>query len=155
MADETAIPPVMDYARAGPAKSGFPWIVLLLVPLASVAFTVMNNLLIQQGTSTHARRDMVAAAVGPNGTLSQAVKMYKYNVGTYPSSLGVLLAPPPPPQVRLWSGPYVEDPRQFIDPWGRSYQYRCPGVWNKTGFDLWSFGPDGLNGTADDIVGGK
>ena len=38
------------------------------------------------------------------------------------------------------------------DPWGNSYQYCCPGAHNGASYDLWSYGPDRANGTADDLV---
>jgi len=50
-----------------------------------------------------------------------------------------------------WAGPYVT--RMMKDPWGNSYQYEYPpthGVGNEP--DIWSFGPDGQDGTEDDIV---
>lgn len=37
-----------------------------------------------------------------------------------------------------------------IDPWGHAYIYECPGT-NGNDFDLYSAGPDGIPGTADDI----
>ena len=37
------------------------------------------------------------------------------------------------------------------DPWGNPYVYKCPGVHNPTKFDLYSLGPDGRDGTEDDI----
>lgn len=36
------------------------------------------------------------------------------------------------------------------DAWDRPFNYRCPGVYNKTTFDLWSFGPDGKEGGEED-----
>jgi general secretion pathway protein G len=36
------------------------------------------------------------------------------------------------------------------DPWGNPYQYRNPGTRNKDGYDLFSFGPDGVE-SGDDI----
>jgi general secretion pathway protein G len=49
--------------------------------------------------------------------------------------------------------------RYVIDPFGNPYNYYCPPpptaglVWsNQATFDLWSYGPDGRNDTADDIV---
>ncbi len=36
------------------------------------------------------------------------------------------------------------------DPWGNPYQYRNPGTKNKDGYDLFSFGPDGVE-SGDDI----
>lgn len=44
---------------------------------------------------------------------------------------------------------YMEElPR---DPWGAPYKYKLPGEKSKKGFDLWSIGPDGVDGTEDDI----
>jgi general secretion pathway protein G len=50
-----------------------------------------------------------------------------------------------------WDGPYFADGRVPVDPWGRTYQYRCPGVHNPKGYDLWSLGPSGVGG--DDEIG--
>jgi general secretion pathway protein G len=36
------------------------------------------------------------------------------------------------------------------DPWGKDYQYIMPGKHNTTGFDLFSFGNDGVE-SGDDI----
>jgi general secretion pathway protein G len=45
----------------------------------------------------------------------------------------------------------------IIDPFGSAYNYYCTqpvnaDQTNNTSFDLWSYGPDGQNDTADDIV---
>ena len=44
----------------------------------------------------------------------------------------------------------------FDDSWGLPLQYKCPGDRNRTGFDLWSYGPDGKSDSdatkADDIT---
>jgi len=37
------------------------------------------------------------------------------------------------------------------DPWGNPYIYVCPGTHNTDSYDLHSFGPDGQDGTEDDI----
>ena len=47
---------------------------------------------------------------------------------------------------------YLRSPRDFLDAWGRPMRYRCPGRHNPDGYDLWSVGPDGIDGTADDIT---
>jgi general secretion pathway protein G len=39
----------------------------------------------------------------------------------------------------------------ILDPWGNPYQYSFPGKHNPDSFDVYSLGPDGLPGTADDI----
>jgi hypothetical protein len=39
------------------------------------------------------------------------------------------------------------------DPWGNDYQYEYPPTHGKGDYpDIWSFGPDGQDGTDDDIV---
>ena len=49
----------------------------------------------------------------------------------------------------------------FIDPFGRPYNYYCTvpppagDQKNQPTFDLWSYGPDGLDNTADDITNWK
>ena len=38
-----------------------------------------------------------------------------------------------------------------MDPWGNPYNYRYPGTKNPKGFDLYSYGPDRVDGGGDDI----
>jgi general secretion pathway protein G len=49
-----------------------------------------------------------------------------------------------------WHGPYVKEIGK--DPWGNNYIYECPGRHNPNGYDLLSSGPDGHQGTEDDIA---
>jgi len=37
------------------------------------------------------------------------------------------------------------------DPWNHEFQYRSPAINSSASYDLWSLGPDGVNGTDDDI----
>jgi general secretion pathway protein G len=45
--------------------------------------------------------------------------------------------------------------KRLRDSWGRRFQYRIPGVHRKDSYDLWSNGPDGIEGTEDDITNWK
>jgi len=54
------------------------------------------------------------------------------------------------PNPSKWDGPYL-DRDVPKDPWGNPYQYGSPGPYNPDSFDVWSLGPDGVNGTQDDI----
>ncbi len=36
------------------------------------------------------------------------------------------------------------------DPWGRDYVYICPGKHNPNGYDIYTKGKDGIDGTEDD-----
>jgi general secretion pathway protein G len=42
-------------------------------------------------------------------------------------------------------------PKKQKDPWNRDLVIRCPGTVNTDGVDVVSFGPDGQEGTADDV----
>lgn len=38
-----------------------------------------------------------------------------------------------------------------LDPWNQPFVYRCPSTTGRPFYDLYSIGPDGIDGTADDI----
>ncbi len=45
-----------------------------------------------------------------------------------------------------YRGPYLEGTvEDLTDPWGNPFVYCAPGKFNKNGFDLYSFGPDGID----------
>ena len=79
---------------------------------------------------------------------------YRIHVGHDPTTEEGLaaLARCPKGLEERWKGPYVrvDEDKLPSDPWGRPYQYRCPGVHNPNGYDLWSLGPDGVP-SRDDI----
>lgn len=85
--------------------------------------------------------------------ISSAIASYQMTIGIFPTTEQGLQAlyekPIIPPIPQNWDGPYME--REPIDPWGKPYQYRYPSIHGKK-FDLWSFGPDGKDGTDDDIT---
>lgn len=81
--------------------------------------------------------------------LAEALGRFKFHCGVYPSSKEGLQA------LALkysdhpgWIGPYI--PKMLPDPWKRPYVYE-PDSTNGTPVVL-SLGPDGLRGTADDIL---
>ena len=51
----------------------------------------------------------------------------------------------------LWAGPYLNKRLVPRDPWQKDYVYVYPGTHGNE-FDLYSKGPDGQDGTADDIT---
>jgi general secretion pathway protein G len=80
---------------------------------------------------------------------------YRLHMGAYPTTdegLQALMVAPAN-KVDRWRGPYLTEGTKLplLDPWGEPYQYRCPGVHNKDGYDIWSKGPDRTDGTDDDI----
>ncbi|MBN1341863.1 MAG: type II secretion system protein GspG [Phycisphaerae bacterium] len=97
--------------------------------------------------------DMRWNAVGPTGPFATALSLYRTHMGDYPRELRALLVAPREPELaEKWAGPYLEKGTMLLDPWGTPYGYRFPGKFNRDAYDLWSAGPDGRDGTEDDIV---
>ena len=89
----------------------------------------------------------VVAAKHDISAIGQALKLYKLDNGSYPSTeqgLKALIAKPSvAPVPNNWkTGGYLDKLPQ--DPWGRDYQYLSPGV--KGEVDVFSFGADGAVG---------
>jgi general secretion pathway protein G len=157
MNPEPAEPIVLDYATVKQTSRTGPSVLtsVLAACVAGGLFVAAATIPSQPHCYLEAKLDMARAAIGPNGPLSQAIKLYKADVGKYPSALADLYAQPHPSSgPGQWQGPDIKDPSGLLDPWGHPYQYCALGVHNKNGFDLWSFGPDRVAGTADDILGG-
>jgi len=94
-----------------------------------------------------ARRE--AARSDIEGGVALALDLYEADNGRYPSSLESLITKPA--EARKWRGPYLKKgvPK---DPWGNPYSYKHPGIRNQSMYDLSSVGPDGQEGTEDDIA---
>ena len=89
-----------------------------------------------------------AAAQTNLQAMRSALLSYKANVGSYPTTeQGLRALVERPVSVRGWR---VVMERLGADPWGRDFQYRSPGVRYPDSFDVFSFGPDGVE-SADDI----
>jgi len=89
------------------------------------------------------------------GLLRGALESYAADCKTYPTTeegLEALLSRPPdlPESIAWGPTPYVDAIPK--DPWGNDLQYEYPPT-RGTGDtpDIWSFGPDGEDGTEDDI----
>jgi len=84
-----------------------------------------------------------------------SLELFRLDTGDYPSTaqgLGALrTAPADLANPDKWAGPYLGKPVP-LDPWDNPYQYQYPGKHDPKKPDIWSFGPDGVDGTEDDIV---
>jgi general secretion pathway protein G len=81
-----------------------------------------------------------------------ALNAYRLNAGTFPSpdqGLEALHEKPTTGRIpKAWE-PSLKSER--LDPWGLPYGYRFPPAKNRGEPDIWSFGPDMIDGTEDDI----
>ena len=98
------------------------------------------------GRSQQAR--ITAAQTDINGGIKTALDAFEVDNGFFPKSLQDLLQQPS--TARNWHGPYLD--KLPVDPWGNPYIYYYPGKHNPNSYDLLSVGPDGKEGTDDDIV---
>ncbi len=100
-------------------------------------------------------RTKKTVASGQISELEKALERYKLDaMDRYPTTeegLNALIkAPDDQDLAKKWHGPYLGKavPK---DPWDKDYVYKCPGEHHTDGFDLYSLGPDGQEGTEDDI----
>ena len=92
------------------------------------------------------------ATISDIDNLKTALGIFEVDIGRYPTTAEGLNAflKAPPGLENSWAGPHLE--KFPVDKWGHNYVYRCPGTDDPTSYDLYSLGPDGLPGTADDIT---
>lgn len=125
-------------------------VTLVLVILSIIGgMGVMMLLNAQKNAYVEAAKAKIGAYQGP-------LTQYALHVGEYPSNDDGLLAlfemPSNIPDPTDWKGPYINK-RPELDPWGNEYIYEYPGPNNEAtgGYDLWSWGPDKMANTDDDI----
>lgn len=84
-------------------------------------------------------------------SLGLALSMFEIEIGRYPTAAeGLAALAEAPAGVPDWSGPYVQEVP--VDPWGRPYAYAGAG---DDGYPIvYCLGPDGVDGTEDDITSG-
>lgn len=131
----------------GPAGFTLMEVLLVLAILGVIIGLVLPNLL---GTQQNA--NIQATKLQIKG-IEQAAKVYALDhAGTFPPSIEELFMNNSGDT--SWKGPYLENTTQTpADPWQMPIQYAYPGQFNQTGPDIWSFGPDKQNNTADDVQG--
>mgnify|MGYP000954076572 CR=1 FL=1 len=136
--------------RRSHRRKGFTLIEVLLV---LVILVILVSLVV--GTYSSAQRQaQVNAAKSQIGLFKTPLEMYRMNLNVYPSNDQGLEALRTPPanlaNPTKWQGPYL-DQQIPLDPWDNPYYYAAPGRMNPDTYDVWSAGPDGQTGTADDI----
>ena len=119
-------------------------VLVILVVLASIAGT--NYMRIQKTANINAAKTQI-------GALETPLEAYRLDVGSYPTSdqgLEALREMPSGISEDKWVGPYLKKSVP-PDPWGQPYQYEYPGKHDEDMPDIWSVGPDQIEGTDDDI----
>jgi general secretion pathway protein G len=119
-------------------------LMLVVVIIGILAAIVIPKI---AGKSEQARITRVQADI--KGGIKAALDSYEIDNGTYPRNLDDLLKQPS--NAKNWKGPYFDPPQLPVDPWGNAYVYHFPGKHPPIAYDLLSVGPDGKEGTDDDL----
>jgi general secretion pathway protein G len=118
-------------------RQGFTLVEMLLVlvilsTLAAISYPML----------IHRTEDgRIAAAKVQIANFKTALNAFEVDNGFYPNALTDLIQQPR--DAANWRGPYIEAIPN--DPWGRPYQYFCPGKHNPAFFDISSAGSPRFN----------
>jgi general secretion pathway protein G len=118
-------------------------LLIVIVILGLLAALVVPNL---TGKSEEAKEKLVCIQMK---NLSNALKMFKLDIGRFPTTsegLNALTKNPGDIEGYAKSG-YLDEAKMPIDPWHGNYIY----VEDGEAFDIISFGGDRREGTSDDI----
>ena len=77
---------------------------------------------------------MIIDPLGPDPRIH--VTEFKSEHGRYPTN-------------QEWSAVLFANSKIPLDPWGNPFQYRFPGTHNIDSFDMFSYGPDGIESEDD------
>ena len=140
--------------RASPKRRRRPAFTLVEVLLVLVILVIIGSLAVTAYGPIQDKANK-KAAMAQIKLFENSLRFYRADLNNYPlTQQGGLEALREPPadltDPDKWQGPYLEDPVP-VDPWDNPYQYVSPGTHNPDGYDVWSFGPDGIDGTEDDI----
>ena len=117
---------------------------LVLVILGVLAAIVYPKV---AGRGEQARQ---TAAQSQIAAFKTALDAFEVDNGYYPKGRNGLLDLIQKPRDAVnWRGPYLESIPK--DPWQNEYIYSNPGKHNPNSYDILSVGPDGREGTEDDV----
>ncbi|RIK79168.1 MAG: type II secretion system protein GspG [Planctomycetota bacterium] len=105
------------------------------------------------------KKSDISTAKAQLGLFKAALERYSLDMRKFPTSeegLASLIEKPAEDEKNQWDGPYLDTPDLPKDPWNNDYRYEFPPKQGQGDSpDLWSLGPDGEDGTDDDIVNWK
>jgi general secretion pathway protein G len=116
-------------------------IIIVLALIGGLMGVIVTNV-IQQ--SENAKMDTAKLEMQ---RISESLTMYRVDNNRYPrTEQGLEALISAPSDAKKWRGPYCDEDK-LIDPWDGDYSYESDG----RAFRIVSAGPDGNEGTSDDI----
>ncbi|GAA5134358.1 GspG family T2SS major pseudopilin variant XcpT [Prosthecobacter algae] len=119
-------------------------IVLTIIAILGSGVMYMTKSWIDTSKETRVQSDLDKISTGLLGYESKALRLPTTEQGVK----SLVEKPTSEPIPERWSNFLEEIPK---DPWGQEYKYRIPAQKSKRGYDVWSVGPDGVDGNEDDI----
>ena len=128
-------------------RSGFTLIEVLLVLVILVVLGSMVGIFVRRAQKTAD----INATKTQLGLFAETLEFYQLEMKNYPTTQQGLeamrTAPSDLPNPDRWAGPYLKSDVP-LDAWDQEYQYE---LLDPDTFRIWSLGPDGQDGTDDDI----
>ena len=121
-------------------------LLLVLVILAALATIVVPKF------TKRSEQAKITSARASLANIETALDNFEIDNSRYPTtSEGLKALVEKPSNADGWKTPYLKRgvPK---DPWGNDYVYKQPGRHNEYGYDLYSAGPDGQEGSEDDVI---
>ena len=131
------------------SQRGFTIIEILAVTILMAGLFGMAAV----GINGAIKKSRINTAKAQIGSLEQGVTSFNMTCGFDPDSIEDLVQSPTGSKCKDYPEEGFLSKKSIpLDPWKREYSYQKPGTHNTSGVDLWSSGPDGEDGTADDVV---
>ncbi len=132
--------------RAGFTLTEVMIVLVILMTIAGVGILAIGR------SMESARKREAAIKIGEFKT---PIEMFRLHVGRLPlvdeGLEALLVCPGTLPIPEKWEGPYLSISAIPPDPWGNPYQYVAPGTHSNSEWEVWSLGPNGVDGDEDDI----
>jgi general secretion pathway protein G len=123
------------------------------VVLAIIGMLV--GLAVSHITSIYSSRTVSITQLFVQNSIKTPLMAYRLDNGDFPTTADGLqaLLTMPAGKDATWKGPYLDTNTGLVpvDAWKHAYLYKYPGTHNPNGYDIWSLGPDGIDGNPDNI----
>lgn len=142
--------PALSVRRPAQAAVRAFTILEMMIVIAIIAMLV--GLAVGNFEKMFGESKLAVAETFVKSSIKLPLQQYSMHMGDYPNTaegLQALITAPSNSKADRWRGPYLSENKIPLDPWKNPYQYRYPGTHNKSSYDVFSFGPDGVENEND------